>query len=93
MTPIWFGSAINSFGVQELMQGIADFGPEPQPQRAEPRHIAPEETKVAGFVFKVQANMDPKAPRSRGLFTARLRPFQTWHEVDPCAQQKTNVYY
>ena len=60
MTPIWFGSAINSFGVQELMQGIADFGPEPQPQKAQPRHIAPEETKVVGFVFKVQANMDPK---------------------------------
>ena len=60
MTPIWFGSAINSFGVQELMQGIADFGPEPQPQKAEPRYIAPEEIKVAGFVFKVQANMDPK---------------------------------
>jgi peptide chain release factor 3 len=60
LTPIWFGSAINSFGVQELMQGIADFGPEPQPQRAEPRFLAPEELKVAGFVFKVQANMDPK---------------------------------
>ncbi|MEM9582478.1 MAG: peptide chain release factor 3 [Pseudomonadota bacterium] len=60
MTPIWFGSAINSFGVQELMQGIADYGPEPQPQKAEPRQIAPDEKKVAGFVFKVQANMDPK---------------------------------
>ncbi len=60
MTPIWFGSAINSFGVQELMQGIADFGPEPQPQKAEPRQILPEESKVSGFVFKVQANMDPK---------------------------------
>ncbi|MCK8484844.1 peptide chain release factor 3 [Aliiroseovarius sp. S2029] len=60
MTPIWFGSAINSFGVQELMQGIATYGPEPQPQQASPRAIAPEETKVAGFVFKVQANMDPK---------------------------------
>ncbi|NRP12290.1 Peptide chain release factor 3 [Aliiroseovarius sp. xm-m-379] len=60
MTPIWFGSAINSFGVQELMNGIADFGPEPQPQQAEPRQICPDEKKVAGFVFKVQANMDPK---------------------------------
>jgi len=60
MTPIWFGSAINSFGVQELMNGIADFGPVPQPQSAEPRQISPEETNVAGFVFKVQANMDPK---------------------------------
>ncbi len=60
MTPIWFGSAINSFGVQELMRGIADFGPPPQPQSATPRQISPEEPKVSGFVFKVQANMDPK---------------------------------
>ncbi|MBE3638707.1 peptide chain release factor 3 [Mangrovicoccus algicola] len=60
MTPIWFGSAINSFGVKELMDGIGSYGPEPQPQSASPRQIAPDETKVAGFVFKVQANMDPK---------------------------------
>ncbi|SIS70726.1 bacterial peptide chain release factor 3 (bRF-3) [Roseivivax lentus] len=60
MTPIWFGSAINSFGVKELMDGIGRLAPEPQPTSAEPRQIAPEEEKVAGFVFKVQANMDPK---------------------------------
>ena len=60
LTPIWFGSAINSFGVKELMEGIAQFGPEPQIQSAEPRQILPEEDKVSGFVFKVQANMDPK---------------------------------
>ncbi|MEO0932044.1 MAG: peptide chain release factor 3, partial [Pseudomonadota bacterium] len=60
MTPIWFGSAINSFGVKELMDGIGTYGPEPQVQTAQPREIAPEEKKVAGFVFKVQANMDPK---------------------------------
>ncbi|SMX28017.1 Peptide chain release factor 3 [Pelagimonas phthalicica] len=60
MTPIWFGSAINSFGVRELMDGIGTYGPEPQVQSASPRAVAPEEKKVAGFVFKVQANMDPK---------------------------------
>ncbi|MEM1074276.1 MAG: peptide chain release factor 3 [Pseudomonadota bacterium] len=60
LTPIWFGSAINSFGVKELMDGIANYGPQPQVQSAEPRQILPEENKVAGFVFKVQANMDPK---------------------------------
>ncbi len=60
MTPIWFGSAINSFGVKELMDGIGTYGPEPQIQKATPREISPEETKVSGFVFKVQANMDPK---------------------------------
>ncbi|MFQ5438067.1 MAG: peptide chain release factor 3, partial [Paracoccaceae bacterium] len=60
MTPIWFGSAINSFGVRELMNGIGEFGPRPQPCPAEPRTVAPGENGVSGFVFKVQANMDPK---------------------------------
>ncbi|MDO5657011.1 MAG: peptide chain release factor 3 [Paracoccus sp. (in: a-proteobacteria)] len=60
LTPIWFGSAINSFGVRELMEGIGQYGPQPQPQMAAERQIAPEESAVTGFVFKVQANMDPK---------------------------------
>ncbi len=60
MTPIWFGSAINSFGVKELMDGMGEYGPEPQAQKASERQIAPEEQTVTGFVFKVQANMDPK---------------------------------
>jgi peptide chain release factor 3 len=60
LTPIWFGSAINSFGVKELMAGIGDYGPEPQPQRAAERQVAADEGPVTGFVFKVQANMDPR---------------------------------
>ncbi len=60
MSPIWFGSAINSFGVRDLMAGIARMGPAPQPQRATPRQIAPDEAAVTGFVFKVQANMDAR---------------------------------
>jgi peptide chain release factor 3 len=60
LTPIWFGSAINSFGVKELMEGIGAYGPEPQPQRAAERQIDAAEGAVAGFVFKVQANMDPR---------------------------------
>ena len=60
LTPIWFGSAINSFGVKELMEGIGSHGPTPRIQTAKPRHILPQEKKVSGFVFKVQANMDPK---------------------------------
>ena len=60
LTPIWFGSAINSFGVKDLMTGIGDYGPEPQPQKAAERTISADEGSVAGFVFKVQANMDPK---------------------------------
>ena len=60
MTPIWFGSAINSFGVKELMDGIGEYGPPPQVQKSETRQISPTEDAVTGFVFKVQANMDPK---------------------------------
>jgi peptide chain release factor 3 len=60
LTPIWFGSAINSFGVKELMDGIAEYGPQPQPQKAAERQVAAGEDPVTGFVFKVQANMDPK---------------------------------
>jgi peptide chain release factor 3 len=59
-TPIWFGSAINSFGVRELMDGMGELGPEPQPQKAAEREVSPEESTVSGFVFKVQANMDPR---------------------------------
>ncbi len=60
MTPIWFGSAINSFGVRELMQGVAAYAPPPQVLKTDKRQVAPEESAVSGFVFKVQANMDPK---------------------------------
>ncbi len=60
MTPIWFGSAINSFGVQELLKGLADYAPPPQFRPTATRQVFAAEPKVSGFVFKVQANMDPK---------------------------------
>jgi peptide chain release factor 3 len=60
MTPIWFGSALNSFGVRELLNGLKDFAPPPQVRATDKRPVAPDEKPVTGFVFKVQANMDPK---------------------------------
>ncbi len=59
MTPVYFGSALKSFGVRELLRGLAEFAPAPHMQPASPRNILPEEDAVTGFVFKVQANMDP----------------------------------
>jgi peptide chain release factor 3 len=59
MSPIYFGSAINNFGVRELLLGLGENAPSPRPQPAEQRDVAPTEEKVTGFVFKVQANMDP----------------------------------
>jgi peptide chain release factor 3 len=59
LTPVFFGSAYNNFGVRELLDALAAWAPPPRPQPAEPRPIEPTEPKVSGFVFKVQANMDP----------------------------------
>lgn len=59
LTPIYFGSAINNFGVRELLLGLAEYAPSPRPQKADKRTVDPSESKVTGFVFKVQANMDP----------------------------------
>ncbi|MEK9725961.1 MAG: EF-Tu/IF-2/RF-3 family GTPase, partial [Rhodospirillaceae bacterium] len=60
MTPVYFGSAINNFGVRELLEGLAERAPSPRPQVATDRTVAPDEDRVSGFVFKIQANMDPK---------------------------------
>ncbi|MEK7801045.1 MAG: peptide chain release factor 3 [Pseudomonadota bacterium] len=68
MTPVFFGSAVNNFGVQELLHGIGQFAPSPRAQKTRDRIVLPTEDKVTGFVFKIQANMDPKH-RDRIAFT------------------------
>jgi peptide chain release factor 3 len=60
MTPVFFGSALNNFGVRELLQGIAAMAPSPRPQPALPQAIDPADQKVTAFAFKVQANIDPQ---------------------------------
>ena len=59
-TPVFFGSALNNFGVRTLLEAVAEMAPPPRPQEAEGREVAPGEKKVSGFVFKIQANMDPR---------------------------------
>ncbi|MEH6792160.1 peptide chain release factor 3 [Parasphingorhabdus sp.] len=60
LTPVYFGSALKQFGVEELIDAIADYAPSPRPQPAEPAPIDPESDDVTGFIFKIQANMDPQ---------------------------------
>jgi peptide chain release factor 3 len=60
LTPVYFGSALNNFGVRELLTGLVELAPPPRPQPAESRAVDPAEEAVTGFVFKIQANMDPK---------------------------------
>ena len=59
MTPVYFGSALRDCGVLELLDGLAALAPPPRAQATRARTVEPEERRVTGFVFKVQANMDP----------------------------------
>ena len=67
LTPVFFGSALKNFGVRELLNALKDQAPQPRPQAAASRIVRPEEPQVTGFVFKIQANMDP-AHRDRIAF-------------------------
>ena len=81
--PVFFGSAVNNFGVQPLLDFFVDQAPGPQPRETTSREVEPTEGKLSGFVFKIQANMDPQH-RDRvafmricsGKFTAGMKAFQ-----------------
>jgi len=66
-TPVFFGAAIHNYGVRELLDSFVQFAPPPQPRATAGRVVAPEEPAFTGFVFKIQANMDP-AHRDRIAF-------------------------
>lgn len=59
-TPVFFGSALSNFGIQELLDAFVDYAPEPQSRNTKTREVKPTEDKCTGFVFKIQANMDPQ---------------------------------
>jgi peptide chain release factor 3 len=59
LQPVFFGSALNNFGVRELLDCFIDIAPKPRPKQSEERLVKPDEDKFTGFVFKIHANMDP----------------------------------
>jgi len=83
-TPVLFGSAINNFGVQELLDTFTTHAPTPLPRETREREVEPFEPKLSGFVFKIQANMDP-GHRDRiaflrlcsGKYTRGMRMYHT----------------
>lgn len=91
-TPVFFGSAVNNFGVQEVLETLVRYAPPPGERQALERVVKPQEAKFSGVVFKVQANMDP-AHRDRvafvrissGRFTRgmRLKVSRTQKEIRP----------
>ncbi len=81
-SPVFFGSAVNNFGVQPLLDFFVEHAPSPQPRATTTRTVEPGEDKLSGFVFKIQANMDPQH-RDRvafmricsGRFSAGMKAF------------------
>ena len=59
VAPVFFGSALNNFGVQELLDCFVEIAPSPRPTQAEERMVLPTEPKFTGFIFKITANIDP----------------------------------
>jgi len=84
LTPVFFGAAIHNHGVEQLLDAFVEFAPPPQPRAAVERTVMPDEAALTGFVFKIQANMDP-AHRDRiafmrvcsGSYQPGMRLYQT----------------
>jgi peptide chain release factor 3 len=60
LTPVFFGTALGNFGVREMLDGFVEWAPTPRARTANERLVEPSENKFSGFIFKIQANMDPK---------------------------------
>jgi peptide chain release factor 3 len=60
LQPVFFGSALNNFGVRELLDCFIEIAPSPRPKMSDTREVKPDEDKFTGFVFKIHANMDPR---------------------------------
>lgn len=60
LAPVFFGSAVNNFGIQEMLDTFVDIAPDPRPRSADTREVAPDEKAFTGFIFKIHANIDPR---------------------------------
>jgi peptide chain release factor 3 len=84
IAPVFFGSAVNNFGVRELLDCFIKIAPQPQPRNTEVRMVKPTEQDYSGFVFKIHANMDPKH-RNRIAFvrvcSGRFQRGSSYHHV------------
>ncbi|MGE0045298.1 MAG: peptide chain release factor 3, partial [Hyphomonadaceae bacterium] len=96
MTPVYFGSALRRFGVLELLQGLANDAPSPRPQdalvRDKEEEIVPGRDEVAGFVFKIQANMDPKHRDRVAFFRVCSGRFERGMTLKTASGKAMNVH-
>jgi peptide chain release factor 3 len=96
LTPVYFGSALRRFGVIELLAGLAAHAPAPRPQRAIVKgaetDVDPGRSEVSGFIFKIQANMDPKHRDRVGFFRISSGRFQRGMTLKTAAGKGFNVH-
>jgi peptide chain release factor 3 len=96
LTPVYFGSALRRFGVLELLAGLGAHAPPPRPQKAvvkgEATEVAPGRADVSGFIFKIQANMDPKHRDRVGFFRISSGRFQRGMTLKTAAGKGFNVH-
>lgn len=102
VTPVLFGSALNNFGVRELLDTLARLAPPPQTKAAEERSVEPAEPKFSGFVFKIHANLDPRhrdriaylricsGVFERGKLYTHVRSGKTFRSANPTAFMAQN---
>ncbi|GIK50802.1 MAG: peptide chain release factor 3 [Hyphomonadaceae bacterium] len=96
LTPVYFGSALRRFGVLELLAGLRRHAPPPRAQKAMVKgaetEVGPERSEVSGFVFKIQANMDPKHRDRVGFFRICSGRFQRGMTLKTAAGKGFNVH-
>jgi len=106
LSPVFFGSAINNFGVQDILQALVFWAPSPRPRRARQRTVRPDEETFSGIVFKIQANMNPQhrdriaflricsGEYRQGLKARHLRsakPIRLDHAITFMAQERSHL--
>ncbi|MFZ2029324.1 MAG: peptide chain release factor 3 [Vitreimonas sp.] len=96
LTPVYFGSALRRFGILELLEGLATNAPAPRAQHAnvkgEETDVSPARDEVTGFVFKIQANMDPKHRDRVGFFRVCSGRFRRGMTLKTAAGKSLNVH-
>ncbi len=96
LTPVYFGSALRRFGVLELLAGLAANAPPPRPQAATAKgervEVDASRSEVTGFIFKIQANMDPKHRDRVGFFRIASGRFQRGMTLKTAAGKALNVH-
>ncbi|GIS69704.1 MAG: hypothetical protein CM1200mP9_05250 [Gammaproteobacteria bacterium] len=83
-SPVFFGTALGNYGVRHMLEMFVDIGPTPGSRRARARTVEPSEDKFTGFVFKIQANMDPVIAIA-SIYAGLLGSLSTWHAYESCS--------